>query len=122
MTYLTGDCDFGMGLVAEGTAGAVGIVEDDRDGGLCNAGLALLVDELLEIGSPDLLQICDAQDEADGVEDVGFARPVETRYGVEKRVEPGTTVLVAYDLNPSKHASLMYIAELFQFQRRVYVQ
>lgn len=89
MTYLTGDCDFGMGLVAEGTAGAVGIVEDDGDGGLCNAGLALLVDELLEIGSPDLLQIGDAQDEAYGVEDVGFARPVQTRYGVEKRVEPG---------------------------------
>lgn len=65
-----------MGLIPERTAGAIGIVEDDGDGGLGNSGLALLVDELLEIGCSDLLQIGDAQHEADGVEDVGLARPV----------------------------------------------
>jgi hypothetical protein len=35
----------------------------------------------------DLREICDAQDEADGVQDVGLAAPVEAGDGVESCVE-----------------------------------
>ncbi|KAB2621767.1 structural maintenance of chromosomes protein 2-1 [Pyrus ussuriensis x Pyrus communis] len=77
-----------MGLVSEGTTGAVKIVEDYGDGGLGYSALALPVDELLEVGGANLLQIGNSQDKADGVEDVGLARSVQTRYGVEKCVEP----------------------------------
>lgn len=76
-----------MILVPKGTSGPVGIIKDDGDGGLGNTRLSLLVDELLKIGSPNLLQIGDAQDEADGVEDVGLAGAIKPCYGVEVRVK-----------------------------------
>lgn len=77
-----------MVLVAERAARAVSIVEDDRDCGLGNPGLALLVDEFLEIGCPNLLKIGDSEDEADRVEDVRLSRAVKPGYGVEEWVEP----------------------------------
>lgn len=70
---LARDSDFGRVLVAERGTGAVGVVEDDGDGGLGDAGLALLVDELLERGGAHLAEVGDAEHEADGVEDVGLA-------------------------------------------------
>lgn len=85
---LAGDGDFGRVLVAERGACAVGVVEDDGDGGLGDPGLALLVDELLERGGAHLAEVGDAEHEADGVEDVGFAGAVEAGDGVEQRVEP----------------------------------
>lgn len=87
---LARDGDLGRVLVAEGGAGvgAVGVVEDDGDGGLGDAGLALLVDELLERGGAHLAEVGDAEHEADGVEDVGLAGAVEPGDGVEQRVEP----------------------------------
>lgn len=80
-------CDLGVSFVSERASGAVGVVEDDGDGGLGDAGLALLVYEFLEVGSPDLLQVGDAEDEADGIEDVGLAGTVQAGDGVEERVE-----------------------------------
>uniref|UniRef100_A0A0A9F103 Uncharacterized protein n=1 Tax=Arundo donax TaxID=35708 RepID=A0A0A9F103_ARUDO len=85
---LARDGDLGTVLVAKRRAGAVGVVEDDGDGGLGDAGLALLVDELLERGSAHLAEVGDAEHEADGVEDVGLAGAVEPGNGVEQRVEP----------------------------------
>lgn len=76
-----------MALVTKGTSAAVRVIEDDGDGGLGNTGLSLLVDKFLEIGSPDLLQVSDAQNEADGIENVGLSGAVEPRYGVEEGVE-----------------------------------
>lgn len=80
-------CDLGVSFVSERASGAVGVVEDDGDGGLGDAGLALLVYEFLEVGSPDLLQVGDAEDEADGIEDVGLAGTVQAGDGVEERVK-----------------------------------
>lgn len=88
MRNLARDGDLGRVLVAERGAGAVGVVEDDGDGGLGDAGLALLVDELLERGGAHRAKVCDAEHEADGVEDVGLAGAVEPGDGVEQRVEP----------------------------------
>lgn len=85
---LARDSDLGRVLIAERGAGAVGVVEDDGDGSLGDPGLALLVDELLERGGAHLAEICDAEHEADGVEDVGLAGAVEPGDGVEQRVEP----------------------------------
>lgn len=84
---LSCDCDLGMGFVAERAPRAVGVVEDDGDGGFGDSGLALLVDELLEVGSPNLLQIGDAENEADGIENVRFAGTVQAGDGVEEGVE-----------------------------------
>lgn len=85
---LARDGDLGRILVAERGAGAVGVVEDDGDGGLGDPSLTLLVDELLERGGADLAEVGDAEHEADGVEDVGLAGAVEPGDGVEQRVEP----------------------------------
>jgi len=88
MCNLARDSDLGRVLVAERGAGAVGVVEDNGDGSLGDPGLALLVDELLERGGAHLAEICDAEHEADGVEDVGLAGAVKPGDGVEQRVEP----------------------------------
>lgn len=76
-----------MVLVAEGAPTSIGVIEDDGHSSLGNPGLALLVHELLKIRSPNLLQIRDAQDEANRVENVRLARPVQSRYRVEVLVE-----------------------------------
>ena len=84
---LAGDGHLGTLLVSDGAGGLVFVVEDDGNAGLVDAGLALLVDELREIAGTDLGQIGNAKDEADGVENVGLARSVQTSNGVEVRVE-----------------------------------
>lgn len=77
----------GVVLVSQRAPAPVRIIEHDGDGGFRNPGLALLVDELLQVRGPDLLQVGDAQHEADGVEDVGLAGAVEAGDGVEEGVE-----------------------------------
>lgn len=86
--YLTRDRNLRMILVPKRTSAPIRIIKHDGDGGLCNTRLSLLVNELLQIGSTDLLQIGDAQDEANGVEDVGLAGAIEPSDGVEVRVKP----------------------------------
>ena len=63
------------------------VVEDHGHGGLGDPGLALLVDELLQRVGAHGREVADAEHEADGVEDVGLARAVEARDGVEEAVE-----------------------------------
>lgn len=84
---MSSDSDLGMLLVAERASVSLGIVKGNGDGGLGNPSLALLVDELLEISSSNLLEIGDTQNETDGIEDVRFPRPVQTRYRVEVGIE-----------------------------------
>ena len=55
----------------------VSIVKCDGDGGLRHSRLAVLVDELLEVGGPHVAQVGDAQEEADRIQDVTLARPEE---------------------------------------------
>lgn len=84
---LSCDCYLVMAFVPERASRPVGVVEDDGDGGFGDSGLALLVDEFLEVGSPNLLQIGDAKNEADGIENVRFSWTVQAGDGVEERVE-----------------------------------
>ena len=81
-------------LVAHRTVGLVLVVEDDGHRGLVDAGLALFVDQCGEVAGSDLGEVLDAQDEADGVENVGFARTVEAGNGVEVRVEAARQLFV----------------------------
>lgn len=76
-----------MVLIAKGASAPIRIIENNGDGGLGNTRLSLLVDKFLKIGSPDLLQISDAQYEADRVKDVGLPRAIEPRDSVEEWVE-----------------------------------
>lgn len=86
-TNLSSNSNFRVVLVPEGAPTPIGVIEDDGDGSLGDPGLALLVHELLKIRSPNLLQIRDPQDEANRVENVRLARPVQPRYRVEVLVE-----------------------------------
>ena len=49
--------------------------------------MALLIDQLLEIGSPNLLQIGNAQHKANGVKNVGLAGTIKARDGIEVGIE-----------------------------------
>lgn len=75
--------DGGVFLEADGRSLLVFVVEHNGDAGLCHAGLAALVDEILEVLRADGGEVGDAEDEADGVEDVGFSGAVEAGDGVE---------------------------------------
>ncbi len=74
-------------MVADGALSLVRIVENNGDGSLCHARLALLVDEFLEGGGADLAEIGDAEHEADGVKDVGFPAPVQAGDGIEEWIK-----------------------------------
>jgi len=89
---LAGDGHLGTLLVADGTGGLVLIVEDNGNAGLVDAGLALLVHELREVAGTDLGQVGNAKDEADGIENVGLSRSIETGDGIEVWVKSGVIV------------------------------
>ncbi len=86
-TYLTGDGYFRTVFIANGAATAIVVGEDNGDGGLGDTRLALLVHQFLEIGDAHLLQVGDAHDEANAVQDVGLTGAIVARDGVEARVE-----------------------------------
>ncbi len=93
VSYLSLNGDLVMLLVAQRTVPLVRVVEHDRDRGPGDARLPVLVHELLEVVRPHVAQVGDAEQEADRVQDVGLARPVEAGDGVEAGVE-------AADLGP----------------------
>ena len=84
---LPGDCNLRIGLKRDGRPCPVGVVKDDCDGGARDACLPTLVDEILQVGGSDCAHVCDTENEADGVEDVGLATAVEARDGVEGLIE-----------------------------------
>lgn len=84
---LTGHLDFRNILEALGRGVLVPVIEGDRDTGLGNTGLALLVDQFLEVGDTGNGEGLEPQDEQDGVHDVGLAGTVESSNGVELLVE-----------------------------------
>lgn len=86
-TYLTGDGYFRTVFIANGAATAIVVGEDNGDGGLGDTRLALLVHQFLEIGDAHLLQVGNAHDEANAVQDVGLTGAIVARDGVEARVE-----------------------------------
>ena len=74
-------------LIAERTPTPIRIIEHHRHGGLSNPSLALLIDQLLEIGSQSLPQIGNAQHKADGVKNVGLAGTIKAGDGIEVGIE-----------------------------------
>ena len=74
-------------LVAERTPTPIRIIKHHRHGGLGNPSLALLIDQLLEIGSQNLPQIGNAQHKADGVKNVGLAGTIKAGDGIEVGIE-----------------------------------
>ena len=51
---LSGDCDLLIALIAQWTLAAVRVIKRDGDRGLCDAGLASLVDQFLQVPCSDL--------------------------------------------------------------------
>eukprot|EP00850_Spirogloea_muscicola_P009445 SM000053S17402 [mRNA] locus=s53:151404:158697:- [translate_table: standard] len=86
-SHLSRDNDLPTVLIANGAADTIGIVEGDGDSSLGHAGLTLLVHQLLQRLGSHVLKVCDAEVEADGVEDVGFARAIEACDGIKVGVE-----------------------------------
>ena len=74
---LPGDGDLVVVLVPQRRLLLVAVVEGDGDGGLRDARLAILVDQLLEVGGSHVTQVGDAQEEADRIQNVTLARPEE---------------------------------------------
>lgn len=85
--YLASNGNFRAILVPKRAPAAIRIIKNYRNSSLCNSSLTLLVHQLLQIRSPNLLQICDAQNKTNRVEDVWLARSVQTRNCVEVGVE-----------------------------------
>ena len=75
-------------FIADGAGRLVFIVEHDGDAGLVYAGLSLFVDELGQIPSTNLAQVGDAENEADGVQDIRFSRSIEPGDCIEMGVKP----------------------------------
>lgn len=97
---LARDGELGHVLKGHRGLGAVRVVEDDRDTGLGDAGLAALVDQVLEVARAHGRQVGDAEDEADGVQDIGLAAAVEPRDGVEAWVEAADVCADGVRLEP----------------------
>jgi hypothetical protein len=74
-------------LVTYWTGRFVLVVENDRNGGFVYSSLSLFVDELGKISGAYLGQVRYTEHEANGVENVGFTRPVQAGNGVEVRIE-----------------------------------
>ena len=86
-TDLASDGDLVVILIADRTPGLLSIWEDNGHSGLGHPSLSLLVNELLQIGHPHLLEIGDSHDEADRVQNIRLPGAIVPRNGVEKWVE-----------------------------------
>lgn len=76
-------------LIPHRTERFVLIVEYDGNTGLVDTRLSLFVDQLGQIPGTNLGEVGNSEDEADGVENVGFARTIETGDGIEVGIESG---------------------------------
>ena len=72
--HLSGDGHLIVGLVSQWRLLLVSVVEGDGDRGLGDPRLTVLVDQLLQVGGSHVAEVGDAQQEADGVQDVTFTR------------------------------------------------
>lgn len=76
-----------MIFITKGATTSIGIIKDNGDSSFGNTSLSLLIHELLKIRSPNLLQIGDAKNKANGIEYVTLAGTVQSGDGVEEGVE-----------------------------------
>lgn len=92
-------CDGHLGalFIADGAVALVLVVEHNRDAGLVDPRLALLVHQFRQIAGTDLTQIGNAQNKTDCIENIRFSRAVQTGNGVEMRIESGCMVVSVDD-------------------------
>ena len=86
---LPGHGDLGRTLVANGGSVWIRVVENNCHDSLVHSRLTLLVNQLVEVPGPDLTEVGDSQNEADGVENVTLPTPIQPRDGIEMRIKPG---------------------------------
>jgi len=86
---LPGDGNLAVLLVAHRGTILILVVENDSDDSLGNSSLTLLVHKLGQVASTNLGQIGDAKHKTNRVQNVGFARAIQTRNGIEVGVEAG---------------------------------
>mmetsp|Transcript_26556 Transcript_26556/g.47063 ORF Transcript_26556/g.47063 Transcript_26556/m.47063 type:complete len:265 (+) Transcript_26556:3148-3942(+) len=81
------DRDLVVHLIPDRTAGLVLVVEDYGHAGLCHSSLALLVHELRQVADANLSEIGDAENKANGVQDVGLATAIQASDCIELLVK-----------------------------------
>ena len=86
-------------LVAYRTLIFIFIVEFDGDRAFGYSCLPLLIYQLLKAGHPNLRQVGDAQNKADGVQNIRLATSIEPGNGVEVGVKTsyGSSILVGFE-------------------------
>ena len=57
----------------------VSVIKGDGHSGLGDSSLTVLVHQLLQVGRPDVGEVGDSQQEADGIQYVTFTRPTIIR-------------------------------------------
>ena len=87
--HLTRHIDLPILLIPHRTERFILVVEHDGNTGLVDTRLSLFVDQLGQIPGTNLGEIGNSEDEADGVENVGFAGTIETGDGIEVGIESG---------------------------------
>ena len=83
-------------LIPHRTERLVPIVEYNGNTGLVDTRLSLFVDQLGQVPGTNLGEIGNSEDEADGVENVGFARTIEAGDGIEVGIESGGEDVCGY--------------------------
>ena len=81
---LPGDGDLVIVLIAQWRLLLVPVVECDGDGGFGHPSLAVLVDQLLQVGCSHVAQVGDAKEEADGVQNITLSRPEHQKWSLIK--------------------------------------
>lgn len=80
--------------------GFIAIIEYDGHTGFRNTSLAALINEILEVLGSHGAHIRNTEDEANGIEDVGFSTTVETGDGIERFVPARKEVSVTDMITP----------------------
>lgn len=109
------DADLSILLEAYRAGLLVGVIEDDGDAGLCDTGLPAFVDEILEILGSHGRHVCDAEHEANGVEDVGFARAIKSSDCVEGRIPSRDDSALAVGLEAAWVSRVQLVADIEAF-------
>ncbi len=84
---LSSNRNFGALFITNWGGRFVFVVEDNCNTGLCNSSLTLLVDKLRQISCSNLAQICNSQNEANRIKNIGFSGTIQTRNRVEMGIE-----------------------------------
>ena len=86
-TNLTLDDDFALILIADRLLLRICIIECDGDCRFCYAALAFLVYEIIVVLSTNIIELRDAEQKADAVENIRLAGTIEAGDRIELMIE-----------------------------------